>query len=127
MYYSERAFIMSFIACLSQKGVSTIKLDENYYRGLENMHRYFQENRESIGAFSNELAMLFLKNSNGDYRQFDTAIEGLNGGLLSFDNPFYAVAHLKETIEASKILNEYDKYISVEHVRGFADAFCAFA
>lgn len=127
MYFSEKAFIMSFIACLARKGKTTIMLnDTDYYKGLENMRQYFQVNRENMGSVSNELAMLFLKNSNGKYCEFDTAIENLNAGLLSFDNPYYITAHIKVDIsDAQDILEENKEYISVELIEGFATAFCS--
>lgn len=126
MYSSEKAFMMSFIACLSQRDIKTIKLnDYQYAKGVESMCQYFRENRERLGGFSSELAMLFLKNSNGEYRQFTTAIHGLNADMLSFDNPFYFNANITiDRNDAGEILEENSEYISIEHIDGFVTAFC---
>lgn len=125
MYPSEKAFIMSFIASLAKKGENAIVLnDPNYNIGLENMHQYFQENRDNMGKYANELAMLFLKNSDGEYRQFNNAIENLNAGMLSFDNPFYISAHIQiDNNGADEILEENQEYISLEYIDGLATAF----
>jgi hypothetical protein len=127
MYFSEKAFIMSFIARLSQEGVETIMLnDAKYYCGIEKMHQYFQENRERIGNYADELAMLFLKDSSGEYRQFDTAIENLNAGMLSFDNPYYVMAHIKVSdSDAEEVLKENSEYISKPHIHELVNAFRA--
>jgi hypothetical protein len=125
VYPSEKAFIMSFVACLSKKGKKTISLaSREYYKGIENMQLYFFENRRNIGSFADEIAMLFLKNSNGEYRQFNIAIESLNAGMLSFDNPYYISAHVEiDDNEAEQVLEVNSKYIPIKYVNGFVDAF----
>ena len=125
MYSSEKVFMMSFIACLYKEGLTTIKLnDREYSKGIESMRQYFCENREKIGSFSDELSMLFLQNSNGEYRQFTTAIHSLNADMLSFDNPFYFDANIMiDDEDADEILLGNSTYIPIEHVKGFATAF----
>ena len=125
MYPREKVFIMSFIAALSKKGHKTIYFNQDWFgHGIENMQQYFQENRENFGSLSSELAMLFLKNSNGEYAQFNKAVENLNAGLLTFDNPFYISAHIKEDTDADAILHENSDDIPIAIIEGFANAFC---
>jgi hypothetical protein len=125
VYPSEKAFIMSFVACLSKKGTKTFSLtSKDYYNGIENMQLYFHENRRNLGTFADEFAMLFLKNSNGEYRQFNIAIESLNAGMLSFDNPYYIAAHVEiDEEEAEKVMETYSNYIPIQYIDGFVDAF----
>ncbi len=125
MYTREKLFIMSFVAFLYKKGIKTLYFNNNFYlQGIENMQQYFQENRETIGEFSNDIAMLFLKNSNGEYAQFNSAIENLNAGLLTFDNPYYICAHIKEDTDAEMILTENNDDMPSNIIEGFVNAFC---
>ncbi|MCL1862353.1 MAG: hypothetical protein FWF78_02170 [Defluviitaleaceae bacterium] len=118
--------MMSFVAGLSHRDIPEIKLsDDQYAKGVEGMFQYFRDNRERLGECASELAMLFLKNSNGEYRQFTKAIQGLNADMLSFDNPYYIKASIMfDKSEALEILDENSEYISTEHIDGFVDAFC---
>ena len=125
MYHREKVFILSFIASLYKKGHRTLHFNQDWFiNGIENMQQYFQENRDSYGSLSSELAMLFLKNSNGEYAQFFKAVENQNAGLLTFDNPFYISAHIKEDTDAEAILLENSDDIPIDLIEGFTDAFC---
>lgn len=127
MYASEKVFIMQFIAWLKKLGVSEIPNDTiNFENGAKCMQAYFQENREQLGEYSHELAMLFLKNSlDGSYSELKKAIEYQNGSLMTFDNPYYV--HAKINLEkngAEYILNQKNNYISEKHVRRLSEEFC---
>ena len=127
MYSTEKVFIMKFIACLQKMGVENIPYDNaNFYKGAENMQDYFLKNRNQLGARSNELAMLFLKNPlSGKFAEFKEGIEQQNGGLMTFDNPNY----VKATIEldesgADYILGQDNIDIPKEMLFQFSKAFC---
>ena len=127
MYASEKVFIRQFIACLKKSGIEEIPYDNTIFeKGAENMQEYFQKNRDKLGEYSNELAMLFLKNPlEGKYSEFKKAIGHQNGSLMSFDNPHYVHAKIILDEEGAKyILSQKNNYISEEHIREFCKAFC---
>jgi len=128
MYSSEKMFIMKFIACLKKIGVEDFPYDDDdrFDKGAECMLGYFQDNRERLGKYTNELAMLFLKNPlNGKFFEFREGIEHQNGGLLAFDNPHYKKATIKLDKPGVKyILDQNNLDISSEHLFEFSKAFC---
>jgi hypothetical protein len=127
MYTSEKVFIMQFIAWLKKLGVSEIPYDNaSFEKGADSMQTYFQENRDQLGKYSNELAMLFLFCSlEGTYSEFKKAIECQNGSLMSFDNPHYLHAKIILDKEGAEyILSQNKTYISEKHIRQFSEAFC---
>ena len=125
MYAREKIFTMSIIAALFQRGIKTLRFNDDWYlHAIENMQHYFHNHRNDYGSLSSELSILFIKDSNGEYSQFNKAVENLNAGLLIFDNPFYVCAHIKEDTDAEAILRENNDDIPLEIVNGFVDAFC---
>jgi hypothetical protein len=127
MYTSEKVFIMKFIACLKTMGINEIPYDtEEFNNGAEAMRVCFQRNRANLGKYSNELAMLFLKNPQGGvFSELRRGIQRQNGGLVSFDNPYYVRAEIKlEQEGADYILKQKNIDIANEHLYEFSKAFC---
>jgi hypothetical protein len=127
MYISEKVFVMQFIAWLRKMGVREIPFDNAYFeKGADSMQAYFKKNRDQLGKYSNELAMLFLRNPlEGKYSEFKKAIGRQNGRLMSFDNPNYVHATIildKEGVDY--ILRKDNIYISEKHIQQFCIAFC---
>ena len=127
MYLIEKTFIMKFIACLKKMGVTEIPYDNTeFYSGAESMREYFQLNRDAFGRYSNELAMLFLKNPKGGaFTEFKEGIARQNGGLMSFDNPHYVCAKIKlDEQGAAYILNQSSPDIPNDQIYKFTRVFC---
>jgi len=127
MYASEKVFVMQFIASLIELGINEIPYNNiNFEKGTENMQVYFHKNRTQLGKYSNELAMLFLKNPlEGTYSEFKEAIGRQNGSLMSFDNPHYVHAKIILDEEGAKyILSQKNTYISKEQILQFSREFC---
>lgn len=127
MYLSEKIFIMKFLAGLRKIGIAEIPYDnEEFYDGAENMRQYFQTHRNMLGSHANELAMLFLKKPlGGIFFELKEGIAMQNGGLMSFENPYYISATIKlEEDGADYILNQNNLDVSIESILGFSKAFC---
>jgi hypothetical protein len=118
---------MKFIACLKILGVNDIPYDnEEFYKGAEEMQVCFQKNRANLGKYSDELAMLFLKNPlGGVFSEFRRGIQSQNGGLLTFDNPHYVHAEIKlKEEDAGDILSQNNIGITKEYLFQLSKAFC---
>ncbi|NJD02979.1 MAG: hypothetical protein FIA99_10395 [Ruminiclostridium sp.] len=127
MYNSEELFIDKFIACLRKLGINSFPFDnEDFYNGIENMQQYFCANRDKMGEYQNELAMLFIKRPlEGVYSEFRNAISKQNGWYIAFENPEYVVASIKlDNNGASYILRQNDLNIGNDYLFEFAKAFC---
>lgn len=127
MYNSEELFIDKFIACLKKLDIENIPFDnEDFYNGVENMQQYFHTNRNLLGEYQDELAMLFIKRPlEGVFAEFRNAISKQNGWYLAFENPNYVVASIKiDDKGASYILKQNDLKIDNKHLFEFAKAFC---
>ena len=127
MYSSEKVFIMKFLAGLKKLGVTEIPYDNTeFYDGAEKMQEYFQRKRNTLGCHANELAMLFLKHPiGGAFFEFREGIARQNGGLMTFENPYYVRAAIKlDNSGADFILNQDSLDISNEQILDFSRAFC---
>jgi hypothetical protein len=127
MYNSEELFIDKFIACLKKLEVDKIPYDNNdFYNGIEKMQQYFYSNKDSLGRYKDELAMLFIKQPfEGVYSEFRKAFTKQNGWFIAFENPEYIKASIKlDENGATYILNNNDLDIDKEHLFKFAEAFC---
>jgi hypothetical protein len=127
MYSIEKVFIMKFIACLKVLGVSNIPYDNaEFNKGAEEMQSCFQKNRANLGKYSNELAMLFLRNPQGGvFSELRRGIQRQNGGLMTFDNPHYVHAEIKLKKEgADYILNQNNIDIARKYLFQLSKAFC---
>ncbi|GHT90174.1 hypothetical protein FACS1894137_19560 [Spirochaetia bacterium] len=127
MYPSEKIFIVMFLASLKKMGVSKIPYDnEAFYKGVERMFDYFNKNKEQLGKYQNEIAMLFLRNSfGGVFSEFKGGMDRQNGDLMSFDNPHYVSAEIElDASGADYILKQNSHEMSETVIRGFCTAFC---
>lgn len=127
MYFSETLFIKRFLAGLKTLGVDKIPYDtEKFNSGAEYMNRYFIQKREELGAASDELSMLFLKNAiSGSYNELREGVARQNGDLMSFINPYYIEATIRLPDKgAEKFLHQRDTDIPSEIIMGFSKAFC---
>ncbi len=90
-------FVKQFLAILSNNNLNTIPINNNLFKmGVDNMSRYFRENKASFGPYADKIELLFLKyNTKGDYAQFSKAIEGFNGRIVALENPRYIKAYIK--------------------------------
>ncbi len=126
-YISEENFIDRFIATLKVLNVPSIPFDNSeFYSGIEAMKTYFLENIDCFGDFSNEIAMLFIKNPfEGVFSRFRDVISEQNGWYISFENPEYVNGIIKITLDdAHNIIESNDLEISQEHLNSIANAFC---
>lgn len=127
-YNAEEFFIDKFIACLRKLSVTEIPFDNtDFYKGIEQMRQYFQNNRENIGKVSDEISLLFIKNPfEKNFSRFRDAISEQNGWYMSFENPEYTIGIIKiDNTDADDILKEHDLNISEKCLYDFAKAFCA--
>lgn len=127
VYNSEELFIDKFIACLRKLNITSIPFDnEDFYNGIENMQQYFFTNRDNLGEYKDELAMLFIKKPlEGIYAEFRNAMSKQNGWYIAFENPGYIVASINiDENGASYILEQNDLNIKNEYFFDFAKAFC---
>lgn len=129
MYRSEKLFVNKFIACLKMMNVNGIPFgNSSFYNGIENMHQYFNSNKEYLGKYKNELSMLFLRRPiEGVYDEFADVILEQNGRLMSFilQNPYYEKAEIKiDEEDAEYLLKNNDLDVSEDHLFAFARLFC---
>lgn len=120
-------FIMRFLAGLKKLGVDKIPYDTiEFNNGAEYMSNFFAQNKDKLGAASNELSMLFLKNSiSGSYNELREGIARQNGDLMSFVNPHYIEASIRMSDKgAEKILHLKDSDIPSDRIMDFSRAFC---
>ncbi len=126
-YISEENFVDRFIATLKVRDVLSIPFDNaEFYSGIEAMKNYFVENAEAFGDFSDEIAMLFIKNPfEGVFSRFRDAISEQNGWYISFENPEYINGIIKITTnDARNIIESNDLKIDQEHLDSITSAFC---
>ena len=127
MYLSEQVFVDKFLATLTLQGYNSIPFgNEDFKRGIYNMHSYYNQNKDEMGKYRGELSMLFLQQPlGGEYFEFEKLIGDLNGSILSFENPSYITVDIKlDTDNARELLDYEDIDIGIEHISEFARLFC---
>lgn len=126
-YISEENFVDKFLACLAKYNINSIPFDNHsFYRGVEEMSRYFQQNKEQLGKTANELSLLFLKSPlEGVFSRFRDAISEQNGWYISFENPEYTRGIIKISADEVDDILCADEFLSAERIVGFTKAFCS--